>query len=241
MTDYSDQQRRAHLAAAYRLFAHYGMDDLTYAHLSARSHEGDSYFIYPLGLMFEEVTASKLLRVSLSGEILEGTEHNYNKTGYLMHGSIYREKKDVEAIFHLHTIASVAVSALKSGLRPLSQFAMHFYDNIGYHDYNSLVLDGTQGNTLVKSLGHYSALLLRNHGMLTVGKTLHEAFFYAYYLEKACKVQSMLEGKAEIILPSPETALKARNDMRAFEHDLGQRDWEAQLRLLERLNIHYQD
>lgn len=232
---------RENLAAAYRLFAHYGMDDLTYAHLSARSCEGESYYIYPLGLIFEEVTASNLIKVNLEGEIIEGQEQSYNKTGYEIHGAIYRERPDIQAVFHLHSLASTAVSALKNGLRPLSQFSLHFYDNIGYHNYDSLVLARQQGGDLVKDLGKNSALLLRNHGMLTVGPTIPEAFFYAYFLEKACKVQCLIGNHNDVITPSHETALKAKADMRAFEKDLGQRDWEAQLRMLDRLGSSYKE
>lgn len=241
MSSTQDQKIREDLAAAYQLFAHYGMDDLTYAHLSARSADQDSYFIYPLGMIFDEVTASNLLRVSLTGEILEGSEMSYNKTGYAIHGAIYRHKPQLNAIFHLHSLASTAVSAMKSGLLPLSQFAFHFYNNIGYHAYNSLVLDSQQGDTLVDNLGDNSALLLQNHGMLTVGPTIQEAFFYAFFLEKACKVQCMIGEKTETIKPSDAVAQKARQDMRAFESDLGMRDWLAQIRLLDRLGKNFRE
>lgn len=241
MTASSNTIIRENLAAAYQLFAHYEMDDLTYAHLSARSVEGSSYYIYPLGMIFGEVTSAKLIKVNLEGEILEGHEQSYNKTGYEIHGSIYRGRPDIKAIFHLHSLASTAISALKEGLRPLSQFALHFYENIGYHNYDSLVLDTGQSSTLVENLGNNSALLLRNHGMLTVGPTIPEAFFYAYFLEKACKVQCMIGNHADVMTPSHATALKARSDMRAFEKDLGKRDWEAQLRLLDTLGRRYKD
>ncbi len=241
MPSTGNRKIREDLAAAYQLFAYYGMDDLTYAHLSARSADQESYFIYPLGMIFEEVTASKLLKVSLSGEILEGTEMSYNKTGYAIHGAIYQHNPQLNAIFHLHSLASTAVSAMASGLLPLSQFAFHFYNNIGYHPYNSLVLDSEQGKTLVDNLGDNSALLLQNHGMLTVGPTIQEAFFYAFFLEKACKVQCLIGEKTETIAPSDAVVQKARQDMRAFESSLGMRDWLAQLRLLDRLGKTYRE
>src|SRR5438876_7376447 len=150
---------RTHLAAAYRILAAQKMDDLTYTHLSVRLPGSDSYFIYPFGLLFEEVTASCLLKVSLDGEVLEGTESQYNKTGYVIHGSIYKKRPDINAIFHLHTIAGIAVSAMDCGLLPLSQFSFHFYNRVSYHEYDSLALDHQrQGENLAHDLGRTKAL-----------------------------------------------------------------------------------
>src|SRR5690606_23145697 len=116
------------------------LDDLTYTHLSARPAGADYFFIYPFGLLFEETTASSLLKVDLNGKVLEGEEYQYNQTGYVIHGSIYRHRSDINAIFHLHTHAGVAVSAMKDGLLPATQWALHFYNGIAYHDYDSLAL-----------------------------------------------------------------------------------------------------
>lgn len=196
----------------------------------------DAYFIYPLGLMFEEVTASSLLKVSLDGEVLAGEEAQYNRTGYVIHGSLYKYRSDVNAIFHLHTVAGIAVSALKEGLLPLSQFSYHFYNRHAYHDYDALALDtGRHGHRLANDLAHHKALLLRNHGTLTCGETIQEAFFYAYYLEQACRTQcAALSCGQEVVLPNAIVCEQAARDMRNFEKDLGQRDWQAMLRRLER-------
>ncbi len=239
----TEQAVRQNLAAAYRLFAHFGMDDLTYTHLSARVPGEEAFFIYPFGMLFEEVRASDLLKVSLEGEILEGEEYQYNRTGFVIHGSIYQAKPDINAIYHLHTQAGVAVSALKDGLLPLSQFAYHFQDNVGYYDYDSLALDYDQhGDPILSALGNNSALFLRNHGTLTVGHTIQEAFFYMYYLEQACQTQiKILSMNSEVEIPSEETCKQARKDMRDFEPDLGTRDWQALLRLLERQESDYQE
>ena len=129
------------LAYAYKILAYLKMDDHTYTHLSARAVNEDEYYIYPFGLRFEEVRADNLLKVALDGEIIEGSEYQYNKTGYIIHGNIYQHRPDVMAIFHLHTPASVAVSIMKDGLLPISQWALHFYNQIAYHEYNSLALD----------------------------------------------------------------------------------------------------
>lgn len=149
----------------------------------------ESHFIFTLGLRFEEVTAECLLRLDLNGNILEGVEHHYNKTGYIIHGSVYKNRNNINAIFHVRTPEIVAVSSLKEGLQPLSQWALHFYNQIKYHSYDSLALAEQQGQGIVKDLYDKLVLLMRNHGALTCGETLQEAMFYTYYLQQACKTQ----------------------------------------------------
>jgi len=181
LKQFADETKvKEHLAAAYRILAQRKMDDLTYTHLSARLPGADSYYIYPFGMLFEEVTASSLLKVTLEGEIVEGQESQYNQTGYVIHGSIYEQRPEINAIFHLHTTAGIAVSAMDCGLLPLSQFSMHFYNRLAYHNYDSLALDSQrQGINLAEDLGNQKAMILRNHGTLTCGETIHEAFLYA--------------------------------------------------------------
>lgn len=232
----SETLLRQQLAATYRILASLGLDDLTYTHLSARIPGANTFFIYPLGLLFEEVTASSLLKVTLNGEVLEGSEAQYNRTGYVIHGTIYQQRPDINAIFHLHTEAGVAVSALECGLLPLSQFALHFYNRHSYHAYDALALEfARHGQGIVHDLGLHKAMFLRNHGTLTAGATIQEAFFYANYLERACRVQcTALSCHQKIVIPAPEVCEQAAQDMRNFEPDLGQRDWLALLRKLER-------
>jgi ribulose-5-phosphate 4-epimerase/fuculose-1-phosphate aldolase len=225
-----DDQCKQDLTLAYHFFAELGMDDLTYTHLSARPHPGANYYyIYPFGQLFEEVSENTLLKVSLDGELLEGSEYQYNKTGYTIHGSLYKARPDIQAIYHLHTIDGVAVSALKEGLLPISQFAFHFYNRISYHNYDSLTLNGDQGAQMAKDLGpHNKAMILRNHGTLTAGSTIQEAFFYMYYLEKACRAQCKILSMTNTpLMPPADVCEKTAQDMRNFEPDLGQRDWQA--------------
>jgi ribulose-5-phosphate 4-epimerase/fuculose-1-phosphate aldolase len=223
------------LAHAYQILAHLKMDDHTYTHLSARALESNQYYIYPFGLRFEEVRADVLLKVGLDGEIKEGSEYQYNKTGYIIHGNIYKHRPDINAVFHLHTPASVAVSAMKDGLLPISQWALHFYKQIAYHQYNSLALDDAiHGSDLVKDLGNFNTMLLRSHGMITCGKTLQEALFRAYHLEMACRTQCLvLQTSQEIIYPSEEICEQAVKDLLSFEENLGARDWKAWVRSLK--------
>lgn len=226
---FSSNQVREDLATAYQLLAKLGLDDLTYTHLSARVPGEDSFFIHPLGLLFDEVTPQNLLRVSFDGNVCEGSEMAPNRTGFIIHSSIYKARKDIMAIFHLHTPSGVAVSSLKGGLRPMSQFSFHFYEQMGYHRYDALALDAWRhGDQLVKDLGPHYNMMLENHGTISCGKTIHQALFYSYYLEQACQVQlkAMATG-AECIYPTSEVCAQASRDMRQFEPDLGRRDWEA--------------
>jgi len=225
---------RKNLALAYRIMAHLGMADHTYTHLSSRAAEGDAFFILPFGLRYDEVTAQNLMKVRFDGTVLEGSEHQYNRTGYVIHGAVYGARKDLNHIFHTHTAHSVAVSAMKQGLMPLSQWALHLYDGLAYHGYDSLALEEDQGGALAKDLGAKFAMLLRNHGAVTCGRTLHEALFYAYHLEKACVAQCLaLASGAELVMPPREICEKSAKDLLGFEKDLGKRDWDAWVRLME--------
>ena len=232
-----DNKIKEDLAYAYRILANLGMDDHTYTHLSARPKDASYYYIYPFGYRFDEVTSSCLLKVSLNGEILEGKERQYNKTGYVIHGSIYRNRAELNAIFHLHTIASLAVSAMKSGLLPISQWALHFYERVSYHDYNALALDDSKhGDPMIKDLADNKVMFFRNHGFAACGANIQEALFYCYHLELACKTQvAALSCNSELIIPSHEICHQACKDMLSFEKNLGERDWEAWVRRVKKM------
>lgn len=238
-----EQDVRENLAAAYQIFAMQGLDDLTYTHLSARVPGEDAYYIYPFGVLFEEVTASKLIKVTLEGEVIEGSEYQYNITGYNIHGSIYNARPEINAIFHLHSMYGVAVSCQKRGLLPISQFALHFYEQVAYHGYSSLTLESAQGDSLIQDLGDKKVAFLTNHGTLTCGSTIHEAAFYMHHLEQACKVQclSMSAGSENVIELPHEVCKKANNDLLGFEEDIGKRDWVAWINKLDRNNIKFRE
>ena len=233
-----DSKIREKLAICYRVLAKQKMDDLTYTHLSARSSKGDTFFIYPFGTIFSEVSAKSLLEVTLDGKVIQGSEDQYNKTGYITHSNIYKNRKDINAILHLHTTAGVAVSAMKFGLLPISQFALHLYDRVSYHDYDSLILeDDKHGDQLVKDLGKNKVMILRNHGTITCGSTIEEAMFYTHHLEQACKVQvkALSAGYENLIFPSKEICKKAVDDLLSFEKNLGERDFKALARNLDKV------
>jgi ribulose-5-phosphate 4-epimerase/fuculose-1-phosphate aldolase len=233
----AEKDIRRELALAYRILAMLGMDDLTYTHLSARvPGASQAFLIYPFGQLFEEVTPQSLLKVNFQGDILAGTESQYNKTGHAMHGAIYQHRPDIKAVFHLHTISSVAVSAMPCGLLPISQFSFHFYNRLAYYPYDSLLLDkNRQANAFITALGNHKVMLMHNHGSLTCGETLQEAFFYMYYLEQACRVQCQaMACSQQLLQPVPDICEKAAQDMRNFEPNLGARDWKALVRKAER-------
>ena len=225
------------LSAAYAILAYLDLDDHTYTHLSSRSAEGDSYYIYPFGLRFDEVSSDQLIKVTLDGEILEGSEYQYNKTGYIIHGSIYRARADINSVFHIHTPEIVAVSSNKFGLKAYSQWALHFYQKVAYHQYNSLALSSRDGDALIRDLGDAFVMLLRNHGSVTCGRTIKEAMFYTYHLQMACKTQCLMSSfsENELIIPDESVCVKAVEELLNFESDLGDRDWKAWKRLVDKV------
>ena len=237
-----DRHLKRDLAAAYRMFGLLGMDDLTYTHLSVRSQNKETFYIYPFGHLFDEVMTSNLLRVDFNGTVLAGNEFQYNQTGYMIHQSIYKARPEIQAIFHFHTPSTVAVSAHPKGLLPLSQWALHFYQRIAYHAYHSLALDALEGNKLVDDLQDRKVMLLRHHGALTCGTTLAEAFFYAYHLQQAAVTQCLMLGQnTDLLEIEAPVCQQTVNDLLSFEKNLGERDWHAMLRKLNRLNIVYDD
>src|SRR5215213_4840995 len=181
---------RVDLAAAYRLVAHYGWDDLIFTHLSARVPGPEHHFLLnPYQLMFEEVTASSLIKVGMDGNPVGDTPFMTNAAGFTIHSAIHMARQDALAVIHLHTPHGQAVSAHNEGLLPLTQTAMLIRDEVAYHDYEGVAVDLDERERIVADLGDKGAMLLRNHGTLTVGDTIGEAFLRIYFLERACQAQ----------------------------------------------------
>lgn len=195
-------EARVQLAAVYRAFARMGYDDLIYTHISARIPGPDKHFlINPFGLMYSEVTASNLVKIDLAGNKVDPDEANeINYAGYIIHSAIHEFAPDAHCVIHLHTDHGVAVACQKGGLLPLSQFNLFLYGGVGYHDYEGLALDADEKSRLVADLGDHRMMILRNHGTLTVGETIGEAFFHMYNLERACKIQILAQagGNADL-------------------------------------------
>jgi ribulose-5-phosphate 4-epimerase/fuculose-1-phosphate aldolase len=231
---------RAHLAACYRLCALNQWDDLIYTHISAViPGEPDHYLINPFGMQFDEITASSLLKVNVQGELLPDQSGKVNPTGFAIHGAIHRARPDANCVMHLHNTAGIAVSAQRDGLLPLSQHAMRFMGHLGYHDYEGLALTDSEGARLVTNLGSHPALLLRNHGTLTVGRTIAEAYVVMATLIKACEIQVAALSSPNLITPEPAIVAKAAADLHDAGAEEGALEWPALLRKLDRINPSY--
>lgn len=229
-------QLRVDLAAAYRLVVHFGWDDLIFTHISARiPGPGHHFLINPYGLLFEEITASNLVKIDLDGRAAEPTPYAVNPAGFTIHSAIHAAREDAHCVMHLHTVAGVAVSAQAAGLMPLNQTAMLVRAKVGYHDYEGVALDLAERPRLVADLGTHDALLLRNHGTLTVGTSIANAFLTMYLLERACAMQvATLAGGGALHLPSDDVqALVTRQA--SFGGDGGAAlAWPPLLRMLDR-------
>src|SRR5262252_8748890 len=236
---------RVDLAACYRLIAHFGWDDLILTHNSARvPGTTDQILINPSGLMFNEITASNLLKCDLDGKVLEESEYEPIYAGIVIHGAIYLARPDVECVVHTHTEADIAVGALEEGLLPLSQWAMRFYNRLGYHDYEGVSLDMDERERLQRSIGNHPVLVLRNHGLLATGRNVAEAFSSTYHFERSAeaqlKIMAAVAAGAKMVVPSPDTcerqAAQFTGNMPRLQ---GQREWPALLRLADKLDPSY--
>ncbi len=227
-------QVRRDLAAAYRLVAHFGWDDLVFTHLSARVPGPEHHFlINPYGLLFHEITASSLVKVDQDGHIVQsGGLHRVNPAGFTIHSAVHMGRPEAGAVMHLHAPDGVAVSAHRDGLLPLSQTAMLCLGHLCYHEYEGVALNLDERERLIRDLGTSNMMILRNHGTLTVGHSVAEAFTYMYFLMKACEIQVRAQACGPVHLP-PEAAIETT---RMQSEDLGRASkltWPALIRLLD--------
>ena len=194
-------QTRVDLAAAYRLIAMHGWDDLVFTHISARVSGPDEHFlINPYGCLFEEITASSLVKVDLDGNKVMDSPFPVNPAGFVIHSAVHAAREDVTCVLHTHTRAGIAVSAQRDGLKPLSQQSLFALASIGYHDYEGVALNDEEKPRLVADLGTATSLILRNHGLLTVGGSIADAFLAMYNLESACQIQVAAQaGGGELV------------------------------------------
>jgi ribulose-5-phosphate 4-epimerase/fuculose-1-phosphate aldolase len=196
---------RVDLAAAYRMVAHHGWDDLIFTHLSARIPGPEHHFLLnPYNLMFEEVTASSLVKVDVQGNPVDPTPFITNPAGFTIHSAIHMARDDAHAVMHLHTPAGQAVAAHSEGLLPLTQTAMLVRGDLAFHDYEGVAVDLGERERLVADLGDKNAMILRNHGTLAVGKNVGECFVRLYFLERACQAQIMALSAGEAVNNPPQ-------------------------------------
>src|SRR3984957_37179 len=224
--DYAAQEARLRreLAAVYRLVAHFKMTDLIYNHISVRLPGPEHRFLLnPFGLLYEEITASNLVVVGLDGTLLSDGPWKVNPAGFVIHSAIHEAREDALCVLNTHTKAGCAVAAQAHGLLPLNQMSLEFYNRVAYHDYEGIALSNAEKTRLVADLGAHPVLILRNHGLLTVGKTPGEAFLRMFYLERACEIQvDALAGGTPIVIPPPEVC---EYTARQFEGSPGRDDY----------------
>lgn len=239
----AEWEARVELAACYRLIAHFRMTDWIYNHISARvpgSHE--HYLINPFGLLYEEVSASNLVKVDVHGNLVEDDGLDVNPAAFIIHGAIHAARPEVGCVLHTHTAAGVAVSAQKHGLLPLSQNALKAYGQVAYHDFEGIALGLEEQARLVEDIGTKDVLILRNHGLLTMGATVPKAFELMFFLERACQIQiAALAGGAAPLIP-PDSVIQRTCAQFANDSSYVQgRDWMALIRLLDRFSPDYRD
>jgi ribulose-5-phosphate 4-epimerase/fuculose-1-phosphate aldolase len=233
---------RVELAACYRLAALFGWDDLIFTHMTARVPDTADYLINPMGLMFDEVEASNLVRITSGGEIVEDTTGlGYNVAGLVIHGAVHEARPDVACVAHLHPLAGVAVSCQEEGLLPLSQAALTL--EVAYHDYEGLALDMDERQRLTAHLGQRNHMIMRNHGLLTCGATVGAAFLNMYDLQRACEIQLAAQaGGARLAAPPPEVRARLTQQIKP-PYDLPELTerlaWPALLRRLDKVDQGY--
>ena len=242
----AEWQARVDLAACYRLVAHYEMSDMMANHISAAvPGEGNAFLINAYGMLYEEITASSLIKIDIDGNILAkpdfgALDYGINRAGYVIHGAIHKARHDVACVIHTHTWAGMALSALECGVLPITQTAMR-WSRVAYHDFEGIALDLDERSRLVRDLGPHHAMILRNHGLLTCGRTVAEAFMFMYVLERVCRSQlAMMAAGGAIRLPPPEVCEKTALQYSCNRGEpAGVHEWPHWVRMMDRLDPSY--
>jgi ribulose-5-phosphate 4-epimerase/fuculose-1-phosphate aldolase len=239
-------QARVDLAACYRLVAMYGYTEMLANHISVRvpgTH--DQFLINPYGMLYEEITASSLIKIDVDGNVIfNATDYGVNAAGFVIHSAIHMARHDVDCVAHTHTPAGMAVSAMECGLLPIAQTSMRFV-HIAYHDFEGIADDIDERERLVKDLGNHEAMILRNHGLLVCGRDVAGAFNVLFRLERACEVQVMaMAANTKLIVPSQEILEKTYDKMKPRPEAAnrnGSLAWPALLRKLDRVDTSYRN
>ncbi len=200
---------RVDLAACYRLVAHYGWEDLVFTHITARvPSTEDQFLINPYGMFFDEITASSLVKIDVHGNTIQDSPYPVNPAGFVIHSAIHAARHDAKCVLHTHTLNGVAVSAQRAGLLPISQHSISVLASLGYHDFEGPALRDDEKPRLVADLGDRTSLILRNHGLLTVGETVADAFVAMYYLETSCAIQVRAQSGGGELIPVPKDIIE---------------------------------
>lgn len=235
-------QTRVDLAACYRLVAHFGWSDLVFTHITARVPGVQGQFlINPYGLMFEEVTASSLVKIGLAGEKLDDSPFAVNPAGFVIHSAVHSARHDAQCVLHVHSLNGVAVSAQREGVQPISQQSMFVLASLGYHEYEGVALNEEEKPRLIADLGDKTFLMLRNHGLLTAGPSIADAFLAMYIFEAACAIQVRAQSGSAILsfIPSHLIAGAQAQAAAATQSLGGNLAWPGLRRMLDRLDPSY--
>jgi ribulose-5-phosphate 4-epimerase/fuculose-1-phosphate aldolase len=237
----AEWQTRVDLAASYRLCALKGWDDLIYTHISASvPGEPEHFLLNPFGLRFDEISASNLLKIDLQGKILNRSPQQVNVTGFAIHAAVHAARSDAVCVMHLHNDNAIAVGIQQEGLLPLSQHALRFYGQLAYHDYEGLALSPQEQGRLLDNLGDKPAMLLRNHGSLTWGRTIAEAYVLMDTLDKACTIQLKAQAGGSILhRPPDKVCQRTHQALLGDGSPEGALEWPALLRKLDQLSPGY--
>ncbi len=233
----TERELREDLAAAYRLIALFGMTDLVFTHLSVRlPGEGHRFLVNPYGLLFEEITASSLVEVDAEGEPTQPTSWRVNPAGFVIHSALHQGRSDANCVMHTHTLAGMAVAAQQGGLLPLNQMSIEFHGRVALHEYEGVAADDNldERQRLVRDMGDRPAMILRNHGLLTAGRTVAEAFYWMYYLEQACRIQVTAQSTGAPLSMPPEAVLERTQAQFTIGPNKGWLPWQALRRKLDR-------
>jgi ribulose-5-phosphate 4-epimerase/fuculose-1-phosphate aldolase len=235
---------RTDLAAAYRAVAMYGWDDLVFTHISARVPGADHHFlINPYGMMFEEITASSLVKIDLAGNKVMDSPFEINPAGFTIHSAVHEAREDAHCVMHLHTIEGVAVSCQKAGLQALSQQSLFPLSSLAYHAYEGVALNAGEKARLVADLGERHNMILRNHGLLTCAETVADAFLYMYILQKACEVQVRAQAGGGELVPIAQPIVEGIKQAAkvVLRQSGGMIAWPGILRKLDRADPSWRD
>ena len=237
-------ETRLNLAATYRLVAQFGWSDLIFTHISARVPGGSHHFlINPYGLLFDEVTASSLVKIDLDGNKVMDSPHDINPAGFTIHSAIHAARDDAQCVLHVHSVNGIAVSAQRDGVLPLSQQSIFVLASLGYHDYEGVALNAEEKPRLVANLGNKHFLMLRNHGLLTVANSIPDAFLYMYLFETTCMIQVRAQAGGGELTQVPQSIIDgAMAQAAAVTRGAGgQLAWPGLLRRLDRIDPSYKD
>jgi ribulose-5-phosphate 4-epimerase/fuculose-1-phosphate aldolase len=233
----TEAELRRDLAAAYRLIALFGMTDLVYTHLSVRlPGEGHRFLVNPYGLLFEEITASSLVVVDAAGEPAQETNWPVNPAGFVIHSALHMGVPHAQCVMHTHTLAGMAVAAQQGGLLPLNQISTEFYGRVAVHEYEGIAADDnlSERERLVRDMGDKPCMILRNHGLLTAGRSVAEAFYWMYYLEQSCRIQIAAQSSGAPLALPPEDVVQRARDQMGNSPVKGWLPWQALRRKLDR-------